>query len=156
MFPGGGTITPLLPGPTDVDGDGQPDGGVTILPIEDVDFDLDTNTGTISLGGGLTITVPSLGTQVTLVDPKIVIGATPDASGLFASINGVRVKVGELDTEALDINLADGTVTIKGLDFTVSGAAAPLLNAVLGTTLIQSGTPLLSLELKFPKLNPRP
>ena len=61
------------------------------------------------------------------------LGATPDASGLFANINGVRVKVGDIDTDKLDINLLDGTVTINGLDVTVSGAAAPLLNGILGT-----------------------
>ena len=30
-------------------------------------------------------------------------------------INGVRVKVGDIDTNTLDINLLDGTVTINGL-----------------------------------------
>ncbi len=152
-LPGGGTITPLLPGTQiDTDGDGKPDSGLSILPIDEVDIDLDTNTGTIDLGGGLIITAPALGTEVSLVDPQIVLGATPDASGLFANINGVRVKVGDIDTENLDINLLDGTVTINDLDVTVSGAAAPVLNGILGTSLIQSGTPLLSLDLQFPKL----
>jgi len=64
----------------------------------------------------------------------------------------VRVKVGDIDTNTLDLNLLDGTVVIKGLHATVSGAAAPLLNAILGTSVIQAGTPLLSLDLKFPKL----
>ena len=96
--------------------------------------------------------MPSLGTEVAIVDPQIVLGATPDASGLFANINGVRVKVGDIDTDKLDINLADGTVTIKGLHVTVSGAAAPVLNAILGAGVIQAGTPLLSLDLTFPKL----
>ena len=35
---------------------------------------------------------------------------------------------------------------------TVSGAAAPLLNGILGATVVSAGTPLLSLDLKFPKL----
>ena len=152
-LPGGGTITPLLPGTTiDTDGDGKPDSGLSILPIDEADIDLDTNTGTIELGGGLIISAPALGTEVSLVDPQIVLGATPDASGLFANINGVRVKVGDIDTDKLDINLLDGTVTINGLDVTVSGAAAPLLNGILGASLIQAGTPLLSLDLQFPKL----
>ena len=79
---------------------------MSILPIDEADIDLDTNTGTIDLGGGLIITAPALGTEVSLVDPQIVLGATPDASGLFANVNGVRVKVGDIDTDKLDINLA--------------------------------------------------
>ncbi len=153
VLPGGGTITPLLPGTQiDTDGDGKPDSGLSILPIDEADIDLDTNTGTINLGGGLVITAPALGTEISLVDPQIELGATSDASGLYAFVNGARVKVGDIDTDKLDINLVDGTVVVKGLDVTVSGAAAPLFNALLGTSLIQSGTPLLSLDLQFPKL----
>ena len=64
---------PLLPGTTiDTDGDGKPDTGMSILPIDEADIDLDTNTGTIELGGGLIITAPALGTEVSLVDPVIV------------------------------------------------------------------------------------
>jgi hypothetical protein len=151
--PGGGTIRPLLPGTAiDTDGDGKPDTGMSILPIDEADVDLDTNTGTIELGGGLIIGAPALGTEVSLVDPVIELGATPDASGLYALINGVRVKVGDIDTNTLDINLLDGTVTINGLHVTVSGAAAPLINGILGAPVVSSGTPLLSLDLQFPKL----
>ena len=70
----------------------------------------------------------------------------------YAHINGVRVKVGDIDTDKLDINLPDGTVTINGLDVTVSGAAAPLINGILGAPVVSAGTPLLSLDLQFPKL----
>ena len=151
--PGGGTITPLLPGTQiDTDGDGKPDSGLSILPIDEADVDLDTNTGTIELGGGLVITAPALGTEVSLVDPVIELGATPDSSGLYATVNGARVKVGDIDTNALDINLLDGTVTINGLKVTVSGAAAPVINGILGAPVVSSGTPLLSLDLQFPKL----
>ena len=80
------------------------------------------------------------------------IGATPDASGLFATVNGVRLKVGDLDTNNLNLDVADGTVTIKGLKATVSGALAPLLQRILGTPLIQAGTPLLSLDLSTVQL----
>ena len=82
----------------------------------------------------------------------IELGATPDASGLYALINGARVKVGDIDTNTLDINLLDGTVTINGLHVTVSGAAAPLINGILGAPVVSAGTPLLSLDLQFPKL----
>jgi hypothetical protein len=153
LLPSGGTITPLLPGGSfDPDGDGRPDGSMSILPIENAEFDLDTNTGSIKLDGGLVLAVPDLGTEVALVNPEVVIGATPDSSGLFAEVSGARVKVGDLDTKTLELDVADGTVTIDDLRVTVSGHAAPLLNAVLGTDLVQSGTPLLSLDLRFPKL----
>ena len=46
------------------------------------------------------------------------IGATSDASGLFATIDGVRVKVGDIDTSKLNFNLGDGTITINDLDVT--------------------------------------
>ena len=152
-IPGGGSIRPLLPGTTiDTDGDGKPDTGMSILPIDEADIDLDTNTGTIELGGGLIISAPALGTEVSLVDPVIELGATPDASGLYALVNGARVKVGDIDTNTLDINLLDGTVTINGLHVTVSGAAAPLINGILGAPVVPAGTPLLSLDLQFPKL----
>jgi N-hydroxyarylamine O-acetyltransferase len=39
---------------------------------------------------------------------------------------------------------------------TVAGAAAPLLNGVLGTGVIQSGAPLLSLDLSFPAMEGPP
>ena len=72
---------------------------MSVLPLEDVSFDADTRTGTIQLGGGLVVAGPG-GAQIALVDPEIVIGATTDASGLFATVDGVRVKVGDLDTAA--------------------------------------------------------
>jgi hypothetical protein len=152
MLPGGGAITPLLPGiAPDLDGDGQPDAGVSALPLEDFSFDADTRTGTIQLGGGLVVGGPG-GAQITLADPEIVIGATPDASGLFATVDGVRVKIGDLDTSTLAYDIADGTVTIDDLDITVGGALTPLLNGVLGAGVIPAGTPLLSLDLSFPDL----
>ena len=64
----------------------------------------------------------------------------------------MRVKVGDIDTKTLELDVAEGTVTIDDLNVTVSGALAPLLNGVLGTPVIQAGTPLLSLDLSFPRL----
>ena len=149
----GGAVTPLLPsGGYDLDGDGQPDAGVTALPLEDVQFDADTKTGTIKLGGGIVLDLPGLAGQVALVDPEVVIGASDDASGLYAKIDGVRVKVGDIDTEALALNLGEDTITIDDLDVTVGGALTPLLQGLLGNGLIQAGTPLLSLDLSFPRV----
>jgi hypothetical protein len=63
----------------------------------------------------------------------------------------VRVKVGDIDTDKLDLNVADGTVTIKGLDVTVGGALNDILGPLLGG-LLPANTPLLSLDLSFPEL----
>ena len=128
-----------------------------LLPRERVERLLDPGSPFLEIGqlaanglyGG---EVPGAGAPLTIQNPEIVLGATPDASGLYGQVNGVRIKVGDLDTDALDLDVANGTVTIKQLKATVSGALAPLLNGVLGTGLIQSGTPLLSLDLSFPQL----
>jgi hypothetical protein len=154
LIPGGGAgLAPLLPGGSyDFDGDGNPDLGTAVLPLTDADFDLTTNTGTISLGGGFVIDLPGLAGQVSVVNPEVVIGATDDASGLYGGVNGVRVKIGDLDTDALDLNVADGTVMVDGLDVTVSGALRDLLHGILGTDLVQAGAPPLKLDLSFLEL----
>ena len=109
LLPGGGSVTPLLPADgIDLDGDGNAD--LTVLPLEGVDVDLDSETGTIKFGGGLILDLPGLGTRVELVNPEIVLGTD---AGLYAHVNGVRVKVGDIDTDTLDLNVLDGTVTIK-------------------------------------------
>jgi hypothetical protein len=148
-LPGGSTIAPggEPAASIDANGDGQPDAGVVTLPLSGGSIDATTKTGDVKLAGGLTLTVPALGTSATLSDPEVVLGATPDASGLYATVNGVRLKVGDLDTNNLNLDVANGTVDVKGLHVTVSGAAAPVLQQVLGTPLIQSGMPLLSLDL---------
>jgi hypothetical protein len=151
-LPGGGKVSSLIPPVSeDIDGDGNPDVGLIALPLESASFDADSKTGTIKLGGGMVIDLPGSG-QVSLVNPEVVIGATSDASGLFATIDGARVKVGDIDTSKLAFDVADGTVTIDDLDVTVGGALTPLLSGVLGNGLIPSGTPLLSLDLSFPEM----
>jgi hypothetical protein len=148
-LPGGSTIAPGGEPAAEIDsnGDGQPDTGIVTLPLSGGSIDATTKTGDVKLAGGLTVNVPSLGTSLTLMNPEVVLGSTPDASGLYAEVNGVRLKVGDLDTNNLDLDLANGTVNVHGLKVTVSGAAAPVLQQILGTPLIQSGTPLLSLDL---------
>ena len=64
----------------------------------------------------------------------------------------MRVKVGDIDTDTLDLDIANGTVTIKKLHVTVGGALSDLLRPILGSGLIQSETPLLNLDLSFPEL----
>jgi hypothetical protein len=148
-LPGGSTIAPGgEPAATiDSNGDGQPDTGIVTLPLSGGSIDATTKTGDVKLAGGLTLSVPSLGTSATLTDPEVVLGATPDSSGLYATVNGVRLKVGDLDTNNLNLDVANGTGTGKGLKATVSGAAAPVLQQILGSPLIAPGTPLLSLDL---------
>src|SRR4051794_10609053 len=137
-LPGGSTIAPGgEPAATvDADGDGNPEAGIVTLPLAGGSFDVDTNSGQATLDGGIKIDIPPLGTSVTLDHPQVVIGATPDASGLFADVNGVRMKVGDIDTNNLNLDIAEGTVQIHGLNVTVSGALAPLLNGILGMPLI--------------------
>ena len=110
----GGTVTispdlldvlPALPTPPaiqpDLDQDGVPAAGVIMLPLEEVDVALETGQGTISLVGGLILRVPALGLEVSLVNPQIVLGAD-GTRGLYALVNGVRVKIADLDTDTLD------------------------------------------------------
>ena len=104
-LPGGGTITPLLPGTTiDTDGDGKPDSGLSILPIDEADIDLDTNTGTIELGGGLVISRPRARHRGLARRPGDRTRRHPGRQRPLRLINGVRVKVGDIDTNTLDIN----------------------------------------------------
>jgi hypothetical protein len=153
QLPGGSTIAPggEPAASVDADGDGNPDVSIVTLPLSGGSFDVDTNSGEGQLDGALQINVPALGTSLTLDHPQVVIGATPDASGLFATVNGVRLKVGDIDTNNLDLDVANGTVNIHQLHVTVSGALAPILQGVLGNPLIQAGTPLVSLDLSLPQ-----
>ena len=149
LIPGGGSVTPLIPAEgIDLDGDGKAD--VTVLPLEGVDVDLDSETGTIKLGGGIILDLPGLGTRAELVNPEIILGTD---AGLYAHVNGVRVKVGDIDTDDLDINLLDGTVTIKQLHVNLGGGLLnDVLAPVLGTLGIPASTPILNLDLSFPDL----
>ena len=76
-----------------------------------------------------------------LVNPEIILGSD---AGLYAHVNGVRVKVGDIDTNALDINLLDGTVTIKQLHVNLGGGMLDnVLAPVLGALGIPANTPIL-------------
>jgi hypothetical protein len=154
QMPGGSTIAPggEPAASVDADGDGNPEAGIVTLPLAGGSFDVATNSGQAQLDGAIRIDIPPLGTSLTLDHPQVVIGSTPDASGLFADVNGVHMKVGDIDTNNLNLDVAEGTVNIHGLNVTVSGALAPVLNGVLGTPLIQAGTPLISMDLSLLRL----
>ena len=151
--PGGGQITPLIPGNgLDLDGDGDTDAGLSILPLEDVEFDADTKTGTIKLGGGLIIDLPALELADQAREPRGRHRRHRDASGLYAHINGVRVKVGDIDTDTLDLDIArrhrhDQAAQRDRRRRTLRTASAgPRHGPDPG------GTPLLKLDLSFPEL----
>ena len=79
----------------------------------------------MKLGGGLIITPPALGTRgvATSINPQIVLGTTPDASALLRAHQrrahqGRRYRHRQASTSIS----STGTVTINGLDVTVSGA----------------------------------
>src|SRR5262249_29789266 len=128
---GGPQIAPLLPGRTiDINGDGQPDAGVFALPLKSADFDASTKTGMVNLDGGISLLGPN-GSGLMLDNSSVVIGPTADTSGLYADVNGVRLKVGDLDTDNLNLDVANGTVNLSGLNATVSGALALLLQPIL-------------------------
>lgn len=134
----------------DTDGDGVADSGVFGLGLTSSTLDATTRTGTIRLDGGLA--VRSAGQDVAVLDdPEVVLGATPATSGLFAVVNGTRIKVGGIDPGTLDLDVANDTVTIKGLDVRVSAAGAPLLNQLLGTSILP-GDQLLNADLAVPQL----
>jgi hypothetical protein len=89
---------------------------------------------------------------VTLDDPEIVVGATSQTSGLYALVNGVRIRVGDIDPALLRLSVAGVTVTVSGLDVRVSTEGALALSTVPGLTGLTAGGQLLSLDLSVPQL----
>ncbi len=128
----------------DANGDGQADAGVFALALKSTTFDATTRTSTIALGGGLIVRANGQDVAV-LDDPEIVIGAT--SGGLFALVNGVRVKVGDIDPNFLNVNVRDGTVTVSDRDVRVGalGLALP------GLGVLPAGAQLLQLDLSPPQ-----
>ena len=86
-----------------------------MLPLQDTDFDANTETGTVKLGGGLTIDLPSANTQSKIENPALVIGATDDASGLYANVNGQRRRPGR-DAAAVAERLVPRFLELPSLD----------------------------------------
>jgi hypothetical protein len=104
--------------------------------------------GTVDLQGG--VRFGNGVADVALDDPRLVLGG-PD-QGLFAGLAGTRVKVADVDaTGVIDRLLEDGSRQLSNLDLTLTGAAAPLLNTLTGTTVFVPGTPLGDLSLELPR-----
>lgn len=145
-LPIGGILGPIAPSvAVDVNGDGQPDTGVFALPLKSTTFNATTRTGTIALDGGLIVRANGQDI-VRLDDPEIIIGTT--SGGLYALVNGVRIKVGDIDLNALNVTVLDGTVTVSDLDV----RAGALGLALPGLGLVPAGTQLLSLDLSLPQV----
>lgn len=146
-LPAGSTLTSLAPSvAVDVDGDGQAEAGVLALPLKSTTFNATTRTGTIALDGGLVVRANGQDVVV-LDDPEIVIGATPATSGLYALVDGARIKVGEIDPGALNVSVLDGTVKVSDLDVRVS----PLGLTLPGLAALAPNSQLASLNLSLPQ-----
>ena len=81
------------------------------------------------------------------MNPQIVLGAD-GTRGLYALVNGVRVKIADLDTDTLELDLLEHTVIIKDLGVFIGGALGPLLGNL---PLLTPRTRLLTLDLSFPR-----
>ena len=121
------------------------------LPVKSSTLDATTRQGTVQLDGGFVVKADGRDV-LALDDPELVVGATPQASGLFALVNGVRVKIGDVDPAALKLTAADGVITVSDLNVLVSTPGAVVLNAIPGITGVTAGSQLLNLNLSVPQV----
>jgi len=151
-LPTGSTLAAIAPATAlDLNGDGQPDTGVFGLGIAGTDLDATTRQGTVRLDGGFV--VRANGQDVLrLDDPEVVLGATPQASGLFALVDGVRVRVGEVDPAAVHLSAVDGTITVSDLDVRISPEGAVILSGIPGVGDVLPGGSLALLDLTVPQV----
>ena len=90
--------------------------------------------------------------SVELVNPEIVLGP-PDAAACTRTSTACGSRSATSTPTTLDINLLDGTVTIKQLHVNLGGGLLnDVLAPVLGTLGIPASTPILNLDLSFPDL----
>jgi hypothetical protein len=132
--------------PSALPGADQLPGGVISLPVAGVNIDPETGTGTIDLTGGLTL--GSGENAVTIDHPQIV--ANGDQSGLFASVNGVRVKLAGLENSGLNEALQSGSKQISDLLIQLSPEGAAALNQAGGVSMFLPGTPFGDVSLTLP------
>jgi hypothetical protein len=125
--------------------DQLPDGSIN-LPVTAVNFDPQTGTGTVDLSGGL-----SLGqgeNAVTIDHPQIILNA--NESGLYAEVNGMRVKLANLDESGLAEALQSGSKQLSDLLMSLSPEGAAALNQAGGISLFVPGTPFGDVSLTLP------
>jgi hypothetical protein len=107
-------------------------------------------TGTIPLSGGLQLGSGAL--SVSLTNPQLTLGTGTEGSSLSFDVNGVEVKLLDLDTtKLLQSALPNGTLDLQGLLATLSSEGAASLNAALGQDLFTTGQPVGGVTLIVPK-----
>ncbi|MEA2457552.1 MAG: hypothetical protein QOC95_524 [Thermoleophilaceae bacterium] len=122
-----------------------PDGSFS-LPVTGANIDPSTGSGTVDLAGGLTLGSGS--NMVTLDHPQLVFGGTEQ--GLYAAVNGVRVKLAGLDKAGLSEALKSGTKQLSDLLVTLSPQGAAALNQAGGVSLFLPGSPFGDLSVTLP------
>lgn len=120
------------------------------LPIVSSDIDPATGTGTVDLSGGIRIGAGS-GSSASTIDverPQIVVAAND--AGLYAEVNGVRVKLADLDQSGLADALRDGGTQLSNLLLRLSPEGAEALNSLGGISIFIPGTPLGDISITLP------
>jgi hypothetical protein len=126
--------------------DQLPDGTLN-LPVAGATIDPQTGTGTVDLSGGIQLGEGDH--AVTIDNPQIVINA--DSQGaLYANVNGVRVKLAELEGSGLNELLQQGATELSNLLVTLSPEGAAALNEAGGISLFVPGTPFGDISLTLP------
>jgi hypothetical protein len=122
-----------------------PDGTIS-LPVAGVNIDPKTGTGTVDLTGGFTL--GSGENAITIDHPQVVVNG--DQSGLYAAVNGTRVKIAALEGTGLAEALKSGTKQLSDLLIQLSPEAAAALNQAGGVSLFVPGTPFGDLSVALP------
>jgi hypothetical protein len=106
-------------------------------------------TGTIPLSGGLQLGNGAV--SVSLTNPQVTLGTGTEGSSLSFAINGVEVKLFDLDTtRLLQSALPNGTLNLQNLLATLSSEGAASLNTALGRNLFTTGQPVGGVTLIVP------
>jgi hypothetical protein len=122
-----------------------PDGSID-LPVTSAQIDPQTGSETVDLAGGLTLGSGS--NAVTLDHPQIVLGGSEQ--GFYANVNGVRVKLAELDKSGLSEAVQSGAKQFSDLLATLTPEGAATLNQLGGVSLFVPGTPFGDLGVTLP------
>jgi hypothetical protein len=122
-----------------------PDGSIS-LPVTSANIDPQTGSGTVDLAGGLTL--GSGDNAITVDQPQIVIGGSEQ--GLYGAVNGVRVKLANLDKSGLAEAIKNGTTQLTGILTSLSPEGAAALNEAGGVSLFLPGTPFGDLSISLP------
>jgi hypothetical protein len=125
--------------------DQLPDGTIS-LPVSAVDFDPQTGTGTVDLAGGINLGKGD--NAVTIDHPQIVLNG--NEAGLYAEVNGIRVKLANLDQSGLAEALQSGAKQLSDVLMSLSPEGAAALNEAGGISLFVPGTPFGDISLTLP------